>query len=127
MQHWETRDAATMRSVHMHRSMPAQKGVRSVGHLPLELAKRLDYWSDSSVNNPIVFNRLPDVLKELGKVFLGDMQHLHDRGPLWVENDCRPVPQRSVELIMLPASKRITTSNNLIERYTELTYNNSTI
>jgi hypothetical protein len=58
-------------------------------HLPLELAKRLDYWSDSSVNNPIVFNRLPDALKELGKVFLGDMQHLHDRGPLWIENDCQ--------------------------------------
>ena len=59
-------------------------------HLPLELAKRFDSTPhDTSVSNPIVFNQLPDVLKELGKVFLGDMQRLHDRPWLWLDNDCQ--------------------------------------
>ena len=60
-------------------------------HIPLALAKRFDsITNDTSVSNPIVFNRLHDVLKELGKVFLGDMQRLHDRSWLWLDNDCQP-------------------------------------
>ncbi len=59
-------------------------------HLPLELAKQFDHNPhDTSVGNTVIFNQLPDVLKELGKVFLGDMQRLHDRPWLWLDNDCQ--------------------------------------
>lgn len=55
--------------------------------IPLELANKLDRISketkNGSVNNHSIFNKLPDSLKELGRLFLLDIQCLHDNDCNW--------------------------------------------
>ena len=45
------------------------------------LALKLDSFElghDTGVNNPDVFNSLPNRLRKMGQMFLADLQHLHD-------------------------------------------------
>ncbi len=48
-----------------------------------ELCKRLDLLESAGVSADIVFNQLPDNLKEYGQRFLICLQNLHDRKANW--------------------------------------------
>jgi hypothetical protein len=50
------------------------------------LCEKLDSFKTTSVCGSLVFNSLPENVKELGKPFLIDMQHLHDSEGYWNEN-----------------------------------------
>jgi hypothetical protein len=49
-----------------------------------DLCARLDsFGGDAGVCNHLVFEQLPDNVKELGQGFLQDLQKLHDDGHYW--------------------------------------------
>lgn len=52
--------------------------------IPLELAKKLDTYTVSSVYQQDVFDQLPSELQSLGRPFLKDIQTLHDNSAWWV-------------------------------------------
>lgn len=54
-------------------------------HIPAELAKSLDDAPFSGINNDDIFNAIPDSLRELTKMFLMNIQDLHDTAWNWDE------------------------------------------
>ena len=54
--------------------------------LPKELCKTLDSFEPSNVANDNIFHKLPQELQDLSRVFLEEVQHLHDREDFWDEN-----------------------------------------
>ena len=55
-------------------------------HLPKELCKALDSFQPSNVANDNIFHKLPQELQDLSRVFLEEVQNLHDREDYWDEN-----------------------------------------
>lgn len=79
--------AKTRRNIYNNRGrwtpIPTSKGCAISRYLPLELSKFIDSQGLNSVNHDLVFNLLPNEIKELGQDFLLSMQVLHDTDEFW--------------------------------------------
>ena len=65
-------------------------------HIPAELAKNLDDAPFSGVSNDDIFNTLPYSLKELTKMFLMNIQDLHDTAWNWDEEGLTEAGRKKV-------------------------------
>jgi len=55
-------------------------------HLSKKLANELDRQKLTSVSYTVIFDKLPDWMKDLGNAFLEDVQRLHDWSAYWTKD-----------------------------------------